>query len=150
MKKFSFYILLIVVIILALAGCSKEKTEKIALLDIDALLQNSERAQQLQTELLNIGQRLEAEYLKKEAELSPEEGQEELDLISQEYLDHKQRLENNLNEELNQAIREVVEEEGISIVLYRESVYYGGEDITDKVNEKLDENFKEKGESNNG
>ncbi|HHU92063.1 MAG TPA: OmpH family outer membrane protein [Halanaerobiaceae bacterium] len=150
MKKFSFYILLIVVIILALAGCSKEKTEKIALLDIDALLQNSERAQQLQTELLNIGQRLEAEYLKKEAELSPEEGQEELDLISQEYLDHKQRLENNLNEELNQAIREVVEEEGISIVLYRESVYYGGEDITDKVSEKLDENFKEKGESNNG
>ncbi|MFY9496580.1 MAG: OmpH family outer membrane protein [Halanaerobiales bacterium] len=150
MKKFSFYILLIVVIILALAGCSKEKTGKIALLDIDALLQNSERAQQLQTELLNIGQRLEAEYLKKEAELSPEEGQEELDLISQEYLDHKQRLENNLNEELNQAIREVVEEEGISIVLYRESVYYGGEDITDKVSEKLDENFKEKGESNNG
>lgn len=150
MKKFSFYILLIVVIILALAGCSKEKTEKIALLDIDALLQNSERAQQLQTELLNIGQRLEAEYLKKEAELSPEEGQEELDLISQEYLDHKQRLENNLNEELNQAIREVVEEEGISIVLYRESVYYGGDDITDKVSEKLDENFKEKGESNNG
>ncbi|MFY9393882.1 MAG: hypothetical protein WAP36_04195 [Halanaerobiales bacterium] len=150
MKKFSFYILLIVVIILALAGCSKEKTEKIALLDIDALLQNSERAQQLQTELLNIGQRLEAEYLKKEAELSPEEGQEELDLISQEYLDHKQRLENNLNEELNQAIREVVEEEGISIVLYRESAYYGGEDITDKVSEKLDENFKEKGESNNG
>jgi len=79
-----------------------------------------------------------------------EEGKEELDLISQEYLDNRQRLENSLNNELYEAIREVAEEEGISIVLYRESVYFGGEDITGRVIKKLDERFIEKGESNNG
>jgi len=133
-----------------MAGCSTEKTEKIALLDIEALLQNSKRARQLETELLDIGQRLAEDYMDKEAGLSVEEGKEELDLISQEYLDNRQRLENSLNNELYEAIREVAEEEGISIVLYRESVYFGGEDITGRVIKKLDERFIEKGESNNG
>ncbi|NLJ84586.1 MAG: hypothetical protein GX336_06730 [Halanaerobiaceae bacterium] len=150
LKKISLLILMISVIVLAMAGCSTEKTEKIALLDIEALLQNSKRARQLETELLDIGQRLAEDYMDKEAGLSVEEGKEELDLISQEYLDNRQRLENSLNNELYEAIREVAEEEGISIVLYRESVYFGGEDITGRVIKKLDERFIEKGESNNG
>ena len=48
---------------------------------------------------------MEEEYLKGKQELSPEEGKEELDQISQEYLDRKQRLESSLNEELYEAIR---------------------------------------------
>lgn len=150
LKKFSFLILMIVIIILLAAGCSTDRTEKIALLEIETLLQNSKRARQLEAELVDIGQRLEEKYLEKEAGLSPEEGKEELDQISQEYLDNKQRLESSLNEELYEAIREVAEEEGISIVLYKESVYFGGEDITEKVINKLDERFVEKGESDNG
>lgn len=150
LKKFSFLILMIVIIILLAAGCSTDRTEKIVLLEIETLLQNSKRARQLEAELVDIGQRLEEEYLEKEAGLSPEEGKEELDQISQEYLDNKQRLESSLNEELYEAIREVAEEEGISIVLYKESVYFGGEDITEKVINKLDERFVEKGESDNG
>lgn len=149
MKKLKFLFLIVLTIVI-LAGCSTSRPEKIGLLDMETVLQNSERAQYLQNELLDIGNELEIQYQKKEEELSGEEDNQELDRIYQEYMDNKQRLETSLNNELNEIITEVSEEEELGIVLYNETVYFGGTDITEKVINRLDEKYNGGGDTNNG
>lgn len=149
MKKVHLFIL-IVSIILIFVGCST-RPEKIALLDMEKVLSNSKRAQRLRQELEDIGNDLEIKYQKKQKEVSEDEKvEEELDKISQEYLDNKQRLEELLNQEINDIIAEIAEKDNFSTVLYNETIYYGGFDITEEVIKKLDERYIEGGETTDG
>jgi len=147
MKKAYLFTLAILVLLL-LAGCSTPEPDKIAYMNMDKVLDNSQRAQQLTQELVNIGNELEIQYNEKQSQISGEDNEEEeLDKISQEYLDNKQRLEGVLNQEINEIISEIAEEKNISTVLYYETVYYGGIDITEKVISILDERYIDGGES---
>jgi len=104
MRKVYLFILAILVLLL-LAGCSTPEPDKIAYLNMEVVLETSQRAQQLSQELVDIGNDLELQYNEKQSELSDEENQEEeLDKISQEYLQNKQRLEGLLNQEINEII----------------------------------------------
>ena len=69
---------LLIIITVFLAGCSTP-VEKIAVMDMGRVLQESQQARQLQQELLEVGERLEEEYNQKEDELAEEEGEEALD-----------------------------------------------------------------------
>lgn len=143
MKKTYLFILAILTL-LVLAGCSTPEPEKIAFLNMEKILDDSYRAQQLTEKLVDIGNDLEVKYNQKQKELGKgKDGEEELDRISQEYLDNKQRLEGLLNQEITDIISEVAGEKNISTVLYDETIYYGGLDITDEVIQRLDERYKE-------
>lgn len=147
MKRYLILPLLIVVLILA--GCSRQPVQKIAVMDMDMVLTTSQRAQEMQQTLTETGNKLEKDYNQKEKELSGEEGEKELNKIYQEYLDSKQQLEEKFNNKMNAILSSIVEEKGIEIVLYKNGVYYGGEDITQEVIDKLD-NESGDGGSNNG
>ncbi len=152
MKKVSLFILAILVM-LAFAGCSSSKPDKIAYINMEDVLANSQWAKQLEQELVDIGNDLEVKYNEKQNELSADENEEEnkeLDQISQEYLENKQRLEGLLNQEITEIIDRIAEEENISTVLYSGTVYYGGSDITEEVINILDERYIEAGESTDG
>lgn len=136
-----------IVMLLVLAACNTSRPENVGLLDMDKVLRISKRAQELQNELIDIGNKLEAEYQEKEEKLSGEEGKEELDRIYEEYVYNKQRLERTLNQELSETIAEISREEKLEIVVYNEIVYYGGVDITDKVITRLDDKYFESGDS---
>lgn len=146
MKK-CFFLVSMIVMLLVLAACNTSRPENVGLLDMDKVLRISKRAQELQNELIDIGNKLEAEYQKKEEKLSGEEGKEELDRIYEEYVYNKQRLERTLNQELSETIAEISREEKLEIVVYNEIVYYGGVDITDKVITRLDDKYFESGDS---
>lgn len=146
MKK-CFFLVSMIVMLLVLAACNTSRPENVGLLDMDKVLRISKRAQELQNELIDIGNKLEAEYQKKEEKLSGEEGKEELDRIYEEYVYNKQRLERALNQELSETIAEISREEKLEIVVYNEIVYYGGVDITDKVITRLDDKYFESGDS---
>ncbi|NLM98251.1 MAG: OmpH family outer membrane protein [Halanaerobiaceae bacterium] len=146
MKK-CFFLVSMIVMLLVLAACNTSRPENVGLLDMDKVLRISKRAQELQNELIDIGNKLEAEYRKKEEKLSGEEGKEELDRIYEEYVYNKQRLERTLNQELSETIAEISREEKLEIVVYNEIVYYGGVDITDKVITRLDDKYFESGDS---
>ena len=149
MKKIYLFVL-IISIILIVTACST-RPEKIAFMNMEMVLNNSQRAQQLGQELQDIGNQLEVRYQEVQEEFSgDEEGEAELDKISQEYMDNKQRLEGLLNEEINEIIAEIAENENISTVLYKETIYYGGIDITEEVINKLDERYVEGGETTDG
>jgi outer membrane protein len=132
MKRFFFA--MIIGMILILSGCATSRVEKIGIMDMNRILQESQRAGELQQELLSIGDELEERYNQ-----AAEKGQEELDKIYQEYLDNKGRLEHKLNEEINIIVDEITEEQNIDIVLIKEQVYYGGIDITGQIINRLDE-----------
>ncbi len=152
MKKACLFILAIIVL-LVFAGCSSSKPDKLAYINMEDVLTNSQWAKQLEQELVDIGNDLEAKYNQKQNELSADENEEEgkeLDKISQEYLENKQRLERLLNQEITEIIDRIAEEENISTVLYSRTVYYGGSDITEEVIRILDESYLEGGESTDG
>ncbi|AZO93963.1 OmpH family outer membrane protein [Halocella sp. SP3-1] len=135
----------IIISFVLLAGCTSRSPE-IAVLDIEEVLARSRRAQELQEELLNIGNTLEEEYSQQEDE---EEDQNHLERVYQEYLSNKQRLENSFNEEVKVVIEEIRKDKNIDTVLYKDSVYYGGLDITEKLVEMLDSKYDEEEGSDN-
>lgn len=138
---------LIITLILVLAGCSTSRPQTIGVMDMELVLKKSQRAGELQQELMAIGNELEEEYNQKKEELPAEKGEEELDKIYQEYLDNKERLENKLNQEINRVITEISREQDIDIVISSDQVYFGGVDITEEVIKRLDKGPKKGGES---
>lgn len=136
----------LIIITVLLAGCSTP-VEKIAVMDMGRVLQESRQARQLQQELLEVGERLEEEYNQKEDELAGEEGEEALDEIYQKYLDYKESAEKELNQKINQVLAEISKEEKYNIVITGDGVYYGGNDITDQVINRLDQGIAEGGEA---
>lgn len=138
-------LLCIIISFLLLAGCTSRSPE-IAVLDIEEVLARSRRAQELQEELLNIGNTLEEEYSQQE---DKEEDQDRLEQVYQEYLTNKQRLENSFNEEVKVVIEEIRKDKNIDTVLYKDSVYYGGIDITEELVKMLDSKYDEEEGSDN-
>ncbi|MFW5985831.1 MAG: hypothetical protein ACOCQH_00575 [Halanaerobiales bacterium] len=134
MQKLILYLLIFLISIM-LVACSRP-VEKVGILDMERVLEESQRAQKLQQELHDIGNRLESEYQQQEEELS--NGEEELERIYQEYQNNKQRLEGDLNSEIKEVIAGIADNENLGTVIFKDSVYYGGVDITDEVISGLD------------
>ena len=137
MKKIFFIIILIS--LLFLIACNSEQPEKIAIMNMQEVVENSNRAQAMHRELLEIGSKLEVEYDEKKGEKSADQSKEELDKIYQKYIEHKYYLEHGLNQAINKIVGEIASQEGIDIVLLEEGVYFGGIDISSQVIDKLDQ-----------
>jgi len=102
-----------------LVSCSFQEETKIGVMSMNQVLNQSQRAQELQTELENF---------------SDEEENFEV---------RKEELEKKLNNELNTVLGEISEEKELDIILYKDKSYYGGIDITSEVVDKIDEKYYE-------
>ena len=143
MKK-TIIILSVLSIIILISGCEKLpqlSQPEIGILDMELVLDQSKRARQLTEELSEIGSGLEKDYEKERQE----EDKEELDRIYQQFLNNKKRVEDKLNDEVKNVLKEISKEENLGIVLYKKSVRVGGIDITDKTIELLDKTYFEGG-----
>lgn len=136
MKKL-LIVTLVFFIAVYLAGCAAPPP-KIGIMEMEEILQKSKTAQGYQQELVSIGNKLQEDYDQVNEKYSGEKKNEEQEKIYQEYLNNKQRLEEKLNQEITKIISDLAEEEGLDIVVYKKSVYYGGVDITDDVIKRLD------------
>ncbi len=141
----SIFIMLLVII----TGCTAEQP-KIGILDMEKVLKESERAKELKDKLAKVGEDLEKNYEQKEKELSGENKKEELDSIYMEFLDNKQKLEGQLNQEINSILKEISESENLEIILYKKYIKYGGLDITESVIEKVDNKYAKGGNIEDG
>lgn len=86
---------------------------------MNQVLNQSQRAQELQTELENYSNQ------------------------EQNFEIRKEELEKELNEELNTVLEEISQEKELDIILYKDKSYYGGIDITSEVIDKIDEKYYE-------
>lgn len=123
-----------------LISCEKApETKKMGVMNLQQVLEDSSRAQEMHKELLELGNKLEVDYNAREDEMSSDKNNEELDEIYQEYMEHKHFLEYNLNQEIKRVIEDIALEEEIDLVIESEGVFYGGVDITEQVITELDE-----------
>ena len=104
---------------LLLVSCSFQEETKIGVMSMNQVLNQSQRAQELQTELENYNNQ------------------------EQNFEVRKEELEEKLNNELNTVLGEISEEKELDIILYKDKSYYGGIDITSEVIDKIDEKYYE-------
>ncbi len=139
-KKLS--IILILIIIGLTAYYNFYSTEKqIAIIDMERLIKDSGRANQLKILLQKKGEELKEEFENNDNQAENEEIDE--NQINIKYTQEKQEIEDQLNREIEQVIKEINKNNKYSVVLYKNRVYYGGEDITNEVAQLLDEKYYE-------
>ncbi len=127
-----------VVGLVIVSGCSlAEQGSNIGVIDIEKIVRESPKAQGYQKQLADKLEELQARAQEETADLDEEAAEEKQKEIYQEYLTLKQDLEGRLENEINTALKEVVQQRNIDIVMYQESVRFGGEDVTDPIIERL-------------
>ena len=132
-----FGLLIVFGLAIVLSGCTSAPA-KIGVMDMQEVLDKSERAAALRNRLTEIGSELESNYESKEEEMSSDKQQEEQERIYQEFVNNKKKLEDKLNQEINNILDNISKEENIDIILYKNGVHHGGVDITDDVIKGLD------------
>lgn len=139
-KKISIVLFLI---ILALIGYYNFYIvePKIGVIDMNQLLKESSRAEELQSNLEEVSRELEEKY--EEVNGEDTDIAERKNQIQIEYNQSKQEIEEQLNNEIEMVIDEINQNNKYSVILYKERVYHGGKDITQKVIELLDEKHSE-------
>ena len=139
-KKISIILALIIIALVAYFNFYTTE-KKIGVIDMNQLLAESQRAAELQSNLEERGKELEKKYENlnsEDVDLEKKENQ-----ISMEYAQAKQEIEKQLNNEIDQVINELNQNNEYQVILYKNKVYYGGEDITDRVIKLLDEKYSE-------
>jgi len=135
-KKLS--IVLILIIIALISYYNFYTTEpKVGVINMNQLLAESQRAQELQADLEQTGQELEEKY-ESDSNSAEQENQ-----IYAEFAQNKQEIEQKLNNEIDTVIEEINKDNQYSVILYKNKVYFGGEDITDLVINRLDQKYTE-------
>ena len=100
---------------------------------------NPNLVQDAQQEYAAYNEELQKEFNEKSANLD-EAGKAKLsDELRQKMQDKQQTIQDNLKKRVDEASKTVADGKGLSVVLSRESVLFGGTDITDQVSKKLAE-----------
>lgn len=121
-----------------LSGCALfEPGSRVGVIDIERIVRESPKAQAYQKQLADKLEELRKRAERETANLEPEQKEEKEREIYQEYLELKQDLEGRLEKEINEALKEVVQQRNIDVVIYQESVRFGGVDVTDPIIKKL-------------
>lgn len=143
-KKIS--IVLILIIIGLISYYNFYTTEpKVGVINMNQLLTESKRAQELQSNLEETGKELEQTY-EGSNESNDNSGEQEKEIYA-EFAQNKQEIEQELNNEINTVIAEINSDNQYSVILYKNKVYFGGEDITSRVINQLDEKYAEADEN---
>ncbi|MGM0369033.1 MAG: OmpH family outer membrane protein [Bacillota bacterium] len=136
MKKQLLLAVLVIVLIGIISGCAPEpevkmKELKVAVVDQDQLWGQSKKAENYQEELNAKVEELKQDY-NPETENSPK--QED---AYQEINEYRQQLKEKFREDIAKAVEDIAEEQGYDLVLNKDEIRYGGEDITEEVLDHL-------------
>ncbi len=109
----------------------------IGVLDIQRVIEESPRALDFQERLDKIGEEIDLEFLEKSKDLDEMTKQVFQQQAYSVYIQAKQQLEAELDNEIERALQAVLGEENMGIILYKQGLRLGGTDITDSVIGKL-------------
>lgn len=112
----------------------------IGVIDMQRIVEsNPNLVQDAQQEYATYNEELQKEFNEKSANLD-EAGKAKLsDELRQKLQDKQQTIQDNLKKRVDEASKTVADGKGLSVVLSRESVLFGGTDITEQVSKKLSE-----------
>ncbi|MBM7622916.1 OmpH family outer membrane protein [Sporohalobacter salinus] len=140
---------------------AKSEVEKaVAYVDFDKILKNHPKRDEIDTQFKqyfqSLKKQLSSELQSKVKDVSGKERQKLLHDYNQKLKNQieqkKAELLQPLKEDINTTIKEVADQQGVAVVLHKETVIYGGNDLTDKVlsaiKKKEEKDTKSKTESN--
>lgn len=140
MKRFSFWggLLIICALFLMMSGQGAFAAEKIGVIDPQKVLSQHPKFQQVQSQIKAMVQQKKQEAQK--AIDKEKDNRKKAQIFEAKQLEAEQaqqKLMAPLISDINKSIRDVAKANGITIVLNKNLVFYGGTDITNSVIKKL-------------
>lgn len=136
--KVKKYLLVVMIMILTLlSACAQQGQEvkelKVALVDQQRLWEESQQAKDYQTQLNNKVTALREKYAAESENLSEAERSTEEGKIYQKINTLREDLKQKFKQDIAQAVAQIAKSEGYDIVLNKDEVRFGGNDITTEV-----------------
>ncbi|MBM7622918.1 OmpH family outer membrane protein [Sporohalobacter salinus] len=119
-------------VLILFTGCTQQS--KVAVVDMQKIVENSDRIQDYQQQLDKKLKELQTEYKTK---LNNIDDEEKLKVKREEAYQKSQKIksdiESKVKADIQKVISEIAKEQEIDVVLNKNDVKYGGVDITDQV-----------------
>lgn len=117
---------------------SMPSAQQVGVIDLVKIVDESPRAQELNRMLMEKYNELVAQLNEAVDDETPDEERANRERQAySEYLAYRQELEAQLQVEVDEAVRAVAKDKGMILVVDRDVVRYGGEDISDEVISRL-------------
>ncbi|NLY30027.1 MAG: OmpH family outer membrane protein [Firmicutes bacterium] len=136
MSKVPWSVIAGIAIIAALAAGTmwlRSPGSNVGVVDLARIVAESPLAQRYEKQLADKYKELQTQLEEEKTNLD-EKGREarEKELMA-EYLQLKQELEGKLEKEIDEALANIARQKNLGVVVYREAVRYGGQDVTGDV-----------------
>ncbi|MBM7556990.1 OmpH family outer membrane protein [Halanaerobacter jeridensis] len=144
MKKYSLLVIIVIVALSIISGCAREpqvkvKVEqlKVAVVDQEQLWEKSKKAKDYQQQLNDKVEVLRKEYDTEIDNLSDVDKETKQEEVYQEINDLREKLKEKFRQDIAQAVEKIAQNQDYDVVLNKDEVRFGGEDITEKVLDEL-------------
>jgi len=127
--------LLLLFVLAAFGGCDRPPEHRLAQVDLDSLMEESDRAASYQQELDERGEELEEYY--QQLDLDGPETEDQYS-VYQDYQQEVSEIQERFDEAIAAAIEEMDGSERFDAVVTAEAAYVVEEDITEQVAEIMD------------
>jgi Outer membrane protein len=134
MKKIVFVLVLSMFLAAGTAAAAPSDT---GVIDVNRIMAESQQVKASQAQLNQKGNELSAQLDAEKPSLTKEQFDARQKEIYGQFLQAKKELEAKIDTSVRQAIQEVAKEKNLRIVLYKNSVAFGGVDITTEVIVKM-------------
>lgn len=137
MKNLKVVALLTITVFFALfvGGCAQSGA--IGVLDMNKVMSESAKVKEFQEQLNVKGQELTKQLDAEKASLTPEQFQVKQEAAYKDFLQTKQTLETQIDDNIKQVTEQVAKEKKLSAIIYKNGVAYGGTDVTQAVIDKM-------------
>ncbi|WP_371368156.1 hypothetical protein SRRS_18270 [Sporomusa rhizae] len=131
MKKIivSFIVITLLTIGTALAAEPSTEMNRIGVIDVSIVMQQSPQVREFQRQLNEKGKELTNQLQVEKPNLSAEEFKKKQEAAYADFLRVKVDLEKQIDEKVKQAIVKVAKEKNLIMVLYKNSIIFGGTNV---------------------
>lgn len=120
---------------LFLGGCAQSGA--VGVLDVNKVMTESPKVKEFQEQLNQKGQELTKQLDAEKPSLTAEQFQAKQEAAYKEFLQTKQTLETQIDDSIKQVTEQVAKEKKLGTIMYKNSIAYGGTDVTQAVIDKL-------------
>ncbi|NMB47007.1 MAG: OmpH family outer membrane protein [Firmicutes bacterium] len=125
--------IILVALIAGTAWSLRAPRGNVGVIDLSRVVAQSPLAQRYEKQLADKYSQLQTQLEKEKTNLDEESRQAREKELMAEYLKLKQELEGKLEKQIDEALATIVKQKDLAIVVYRESVRFGGDDVTAEV-----------------
>ncbi|NLJ86310.1 MAG: OmpH family outer membrane protein [Firmicutes bacterium] len=123
----------LVALIAGTAWSLREPAGSVGVIDLGRVVAQSPLAQRYEKQLADKYSELQDRLEEEKTNLDEESRKAREKELMAEYLSLKQELEGKLEKEIDEALAAIAKEKNINVVAYKESIRYGGTDVTGDV-----------------